>query len=203
MSCIDGTHIRIKAPHDDEPAFVNRKGFHSINVLLACNPNRSISYVSSHWPGSSHDNTIYLSSRLHTSFARGQYREKGIILGDSGYGQTDFVMTPLLNAGNAYEERYNRKHKATRVAVEQSIGELKSRCRCLHKSRCLPFIPTKCCHVIIACVVINNIAIKAKLPVIDVPVQNDDDDNYEGAPLPADRGGVDARQRLIRSAFSY
>ena len=35
--CVDGTHIRLKAPSENEPDFVNRKGFHSINVQGICN----------------------------------------------------------------------------------------------------------------------------------------------------------------------
>ena len=34
MGCIDGTHIRILAPHQQEWAYVNRKGYHSINVQV-------------------------------------------------------------------------------------------------------------------------------------------------------------------------
>ena len=34
--CIDGTQIRIIAPSNDENDFVNRKGFHSINVQAIC-----------------------------------------------------------------------------------------------------------------------------------------------------------------------
>ena len=34
---IDGTHVRITAPQENEPDFVNRKGFHSINVQAICN----------------------------------------------------------------------------------------------------------------------------------------------------------------------
>ena len=33
IGAVDGTHVRIQAPHEDEASFVNRKGFHSINVL--------------------------------------------------------------------------------------------------------------------------------------------------------------------------
>ena len=32
IGCTDGTHVRILAPSEDENAYVNRKGFHSINV---------------------------------------------------------------------------------------------------------------------------------------------------------------------------
>ena len=34
VGAIDGTNIRIKAPHEEEWAYVNRKGEHSINVQV-------------------------------------------------------------------------------------------------------------------------------------------------------------------------
>jgi len=36
IGCIDGTHVRIQAPTQDESAYVNRKGYHSINVQAVC-----------------------------------------------------------------------------------------------------------------------------------------------------------------------
>jgi len=36
IGAVDGTHVRIQAPHEDEASFVNRKGFHSINVQAIC-----------------------------------------------------------------------------------------------------------------------------------------------------------------------
>ena len=36
IGCIDGTHVRITAPHENEPDYVNRKGYHSINVQAIC-----------------------------------------------------------------------------------------------------------------------------------------------------------------------
>lgn len=36
IGCIDGTHVRIQAPSVDEPAYVNRKGYHSVNVQVTC-----------------------------------------------------------------------------------------------------------------------------------------------------------------------
>lgn len=34
IGCIDGTHIKITAPSNQEWAYVNRKGVHSINVQV-------------------------------------------------------------------------------------------------------------------------------------------------------------------------
>ena len=34
FGCIDGTHIRISRPHEWEASYVNRKGYHSINVQV-------------------------------------------------------------------------------------------------------------------------------------------------------------------------
>ena len=37
IGCVDGTHIRIIALHDNEADYVNQKGFHLINVQAVCN----------------------------------------------------------------------------------------------------------------------------------------------------------------------
>ncbi|WAR09501.1 HARB1-like protein, partial [Mya arenaria] len=36
ISAVDGTHVRIQTPSDDEEQYVNRKHFHSINVQASC-----------------------------------------------------------------------------------------------------------------------------------------------------------------------
>ena len=48
IGCVDGTHVRIQAPSEDEPSYVNRKGYHSINVQGICDHdgNSSIHYFS-------------------------------------------------------------------------------------------------------------------------------------------------------------
>ncbi len=36
IGCVDGTHVRIQAPHNNENNYVNRKRYHSINVQGIC-----------------------------------------------------------------------------------------------------------------------------------------------------------------------
>lgn len=33
IGCFDGSHIRINRPQEDEEAYVNRKGYHSVLLL--------------------------------------------------------------------------------------------------------------------------------------------------------------------------
>ena len=43
---VDGTHVRIQAPSEDEAVYVNRKGWHSVNVQVICNHEGTIVLIS-------------------------------------------------------------------------------------------------------------------------------------------------------------
>lgn len=66
LGVIDGTHIAITAlPARVESAYINRKGFHSINVQVVCNANMMITNINARYPGSCHDSFVYGSSKLN------------------------------------------------------------------------------------------------------------------------------------------
>lgn len=66
LSVIDGTQIAITAlPLEIENAFLNRKGFHSINTQVACNANMLITNINARFPGSTHDAFIYGGSMIN------------------------------------------------------------------------------------------------------------------------------------------
>jgi len=80
LGAIDCTHVAIKAPKQDEDAYVNRKGVHTINVQAVCDADMKLLNVVARWPGSTHDSFIWRTSNLHHLFDHG-YIQGGWLLG--------------------------------------------------------------------------------------------------------------------------
>ncbi len=55
VSCVDGTHIQFAPPSEREQDYLNRKGYHSINVQVMCDHQHKFTNVVARWPGSTHD----------------------------------------------------------------------------------------------------------------------------------------------------
>ncbi|CAL4091778.1 unnamed protein product [Meganyctiphanes norvegica] len=164
IGAIDGTHIPIKPPSHEEFIYVNRKRFHSLNVQIICNARHEIIDFNARYPGSTHDSYIWSNSYTRSLFVNGEFGES-LLIGDSGYTQEPFLMTPVNNPNTAAERRYNRSHRRSRVIVEQTFGILKSRFRCLHKSGgSLQYNPDKSAHIVVACLILHNMCIKRRIP---------------------------------------
>ena len=78
-------------------------------------------------PGSVHDSRILKNSDVYMKLLSGELQ--GILLGNSGYGITPFLLTPFLT--DAAEQNYNQIHKRARCTIERSFGQLKRRFHCL------------------------------------------------------------------------
>lgn len=75
LSIVDGTHVAISAMSKEiEHAYVNRKGFHSINAQISCDARMVITSVNARYPGSTHDSFIFLASRLY-AFLKNLYEQ--------------------------------------------------------------------------------------------------------------------------------
>lgn len=168
VGCVDGTQIKIKAPNVNEGEYVNRKGFHSLNVQMVCGPDFCITNVVAKWPGSVHDSRIFKESVLCREFENGHIQ--GMLLGDSGYSLKTYLMTPYLNPTEAHMQRYNTAHCRTRVLIEQTFGVLKRRFSCLHSE--LRLSPQRACVAVVACCVLHNIGINRG----DIISNSDDND---------------------------
>lgn len=63
IGCIDGTHIEIPAP-DNDNSYYNRNGYHSVIMQGVCNTKKEFIDVFCGWPGSSHDSRVWQNSPL-------------------------------------------------------------------------------------------------------------------------------------------
>uniref|UniRef100_A0A0A1XSF3 Putative nuclease HARBI1 n=2 Tax=Zeugodacus cucurbitae TaxID=28588 RepID=A0A0A1XSF3_ZEUCU len=57
VGCVDGTHVAIIAPSENRHLYLNRKGFFSINAMIACDHDMVIRCVDARY-GSSHDSFV-------------------------------------------------------------------------------------------------------------------------------------------------
>lgn len=163
---LDCTHIKIVSRGGSLAELYRcRKGYFSINVQAVCDASLKIRDLIVRWPGSVHDSTIFNNSHLCADFERGKYSPYHL-LGDSGYFNKNYLLTPFLNPQNSAEEAYNKSHISTRNTVERCFGVLKRRCPCLEKGITLKKTST-ILQVIVACVMLHNICIE--LNEVDPP----------------------------------
>ncbi|KAK3858137.1 hypothetical protein Pcinc_035646 [Petrolisthes cinctipes] len=203
IGAIDGTHVRISAPSEFEGEYVNRKGYHSINVQVIFDAKYKITDIVAKWPGSVHDARILNESSLNrVVFGRGMVPDGCHLLGDSGYPSKKWLLTPYLRPQPGPQSNYNRAHKITRSVVERGIGQLKRRFHVLHgEIRVQP--PSKVCQIIKVCAMLHNIC---KDRNIYIPAAEDDEEEVDD-PLPLQPPQPPAAQRpreglLYRDEFA-
>ncbi|XP_026737328.1 putative nuclease HARBI1 isoform X1 [Trichoplusia ni] len=189
IGCIDGTHIAIIRPSENEERFFNRKHFHSRNVmivsqyfwlLLNCNSllmklvkylcfiyfqiadsDLRILSVDASFGGASHDSFVWNQHPVKQHLIElNNNGETVFLLGDSGYAQREYMMTPIVDAHQGSpEEYYTKLHCTARNTVERTIGVLKNRWRCLIGHRVLHYHPDVAAKIINACCVLHNMCI--------------------------------------------
>ena len=190
-SCIlvvDGFHVRVCTPYVDEDDFVNRKNFHSINVQGMTDPDCKFADIVAKWPGGTHDSFIFSVSEVkhyleqnHTTI------EHSLVIGDSGYALKPYLMTPYENPTTRQQIRFNTTHKTCRSSVERSIRQLKRRFCCLKEG--LRVQPEKACLIIVACVILHNIA---KM-LDEEDFEEDDDVDFECDPVDPAQDSTDGK----------
>ncbi|XP_046370447.2 putative nuclease HARBI1 isoform X1 [Haliotis rufescens] len=203
---IDGTHVRIIAPSVDEPEYVCRKHFHSINVQIVFDAHYNILDIVAKWPGSTHDARILNESGVRTAFEQHFVPQGCHLLGDSGYPSRRWLLTPYLRPQPGPQTRYNRAHKRTRCVVERGIGQLKRRFHVLHSE--VRLNPVKVCKVVIVCAILHNICKQRNILLpggagdddrnSDDDDDDDDDNNNPPNHLPQAMGDG----RLFRENFA-
>ncbi|KAK2711288.1 hypothetical protein QYM36_012465 [Artemia franciscana] len=156
LGAIDVTHIPITAPQHSPETYINRKGFHSLQLQVVCQHNLKFIDCYVGQPGSMDDARVFWFSEIGTDLQTLFFPEDSHLIGDAAYPLSDRLLTPYRDTGNLTEcqVRYNFKLSSTRMSVERAIGQLKSRFRRL-KSFDSPDLAFICKSVIAACTLHN------------------------------------------------
>lgn len=177
----------------------NRKGYFSYNVQTVSSFDLKITNIVARWPGSTHDQTIFNNSRLKVRMESPLYRGY-YLLGDSGYRNSNYLLTPLLHPNNAAQQRYNNCHIRTRNTVERQYGLWKRRFPILALG--MRVSPDLVKTIIVATAVLHNIAIDVRE---EAPIQDNLPEEGEMEEVENEiNGGIDndnMRQRLINNYF--
>lgn len=160
LGAIDCTHVQLRAPPQNAVTYINRKGSHSINVQVVCDAAFKVIHVFANYPGSSHDSFILDNSVIPRVF-EGDPTVDGWLLGDDGYPLKTWLITPYVTPETRCAMSFNRRHSEARSVIQQTLGMLKMRFRCLDKSGgTLQYSPQKVGAFFVACCVLHNIAIR-------------------------------------------
>lgn len=196
VGCIDGSHIPIPGPSEHRAAYINHKGFPSIQMQAVCDDNLRFLDIIAGWPGSVHD-----SSPLYGLLEDGNLNNDHHLLGDSVYALAQYMMVSFQDNGHLTEEQgnYNTQHSSARMVIERAFGLLKSKFRRLHylDMRLMEKIPL----IVMACCVLHNFIIvieKIEVPVQDMEMDDPDDPvRLEGGPQPVNQRAALKREMLV------
>ncbi|KAJ8934733.1 hypothetical protein NQ314_013223, partial [Rhamnusium bicolor] len=171
VGAIDCTHIAIVAPPENDPhhlgdAYLNRKGFYSINVHVICDSDLKILGANARYPGSTHDSAIWSMSSINRcmrrNFERGDHTSW--LLGDSGYALKLWLLTAIPDAlDGSPGARYTLMLCRARNVIERYFGVLKQRFHCLLKHRVSHYNHAPRALIFNSCWVLQNICIGRNL----------------------------------------
>ncbi|KAJ8965380.1 hypothetical protein NQ317_015679, partial [Molorchus minor] len=170
IGAIDGTHVAILKPRLEEHNFINRKGFHSLNVQIICDHKMLIRNINANFGGSTHDSFIWRNSQIqdYLNHLHEQGERNMWLIGDSGYPLQPYLLVPIANAvEESPEHRYNMAHIAARNCIERCIGVLKTRFRCILKERTARYSPDFVAKLVTVCGALHNMCIIQNVPLFD------------------------------------
>jgi hypothetical protein len=136
IGAIDGTHVPISISPDKAAPFRNRKGTLTQNVMVACDFDLNVTFISTGWEGSATDARV-LRAAMNSGF---QVPPGKFYLVDGGYANTPSFLAPYrgvryhlkeYGAGRRrpqnYKEIFNHRHAVLRNHIERALGVIKKR----------------------------------------------------------------------------
>uniref|UniRef100_A0A3P9JC02 Putative nuclease HARBI1 n=1 Tax=Oryzias latipes TaxID=8090 RepID=A0A3P9JC02_ORYLA len=142
-------------------AHVHIQGRRSINIQLVGDADLIITNCVVKWPGSVHDARILRECFIQRAPNQPTGWDN---IRRQCYPLLPWLITPFLAASTPAQARFNTAHCKTRCAIERLNGVLKRRFACLNY---LLVEPQGACNIILACIVLHNIATRRNVPLCD------------------------------------
>lgn len=130
VGAVDCCYVPIKAPKEEQSAFLNRKEFHSVVLQGCCNNSMVFTHVHVGPPGGHmHNARIFSNSGLDDVIS--SLPEEFHILGNSAYPLQVNLMCPYTDNGQltGRQRHFNVTLSAARAVVEQAFAQLKEKFR--------------------------------------------------------------------------
>lgn len=175
IGAIDGSHIEIQKPKENQDSYINRKGYHSLLLQGVVDHNKRFIDVFCGEPGSLHDARLLRRSALYArNMENPGFMSDFFLLGDSAYPNLDWIITPFSDTGFLSEEQklFNKRISSKRVVVENAFGLLKGRFRRLKGLENFDF--QLCSEIILGCCILHNICQNDRMNVIEDIEENDE-----------------------------
>jgi len=131
VGLIDGTLFPLAfAPMLNGEDYFTRKGNYAVKGLIICDYSAKITWVEMGWPGSVHDNRVWLNSDVYLLKEK-YFNKKEYLLGDSAFSESS-VLAPAFKKGSNSNLRddqcyFNTKLAKVRIKSEHCLGLLKAR----------------------------------------------------------------------------
>lgn len=199
IGALDGTHIEIKAPSENQQSYINRKKYHSLQLQAVCNSEMLFTDCFAGYPGSCHDSRVLRNSPLGANGL--QLCNGNHIIADGGYPLRRWILTPYRDNGHLTQEQknYNYKLSSNRVVVERAFGLLKGRFRRLR------YLDTQkiqtAVEIIMTACVLHNVCLMQRDAVEDF-LETDDDLNQVAQNLQFPLQENDAEGTVQRNAIA-
>lgn len=163
LGAIDGTHIEIRKPRDDvHQAYINRKGYSSIQLQAVCTHELIFTSVYAGHAGSVHDARVFRLSPVAQYLANPDvyFPNDTHLVGDAAYGVQPQIMVPFKDDRHltARQKNFNFCLSSSRISIERAFGLWKGRWRSVLD--CLPMVKIeKIPEYLVATMVLHNICI--------------------------------------------
>lgn len=200
FGCVDGTHILIPGPTDDN-SYYNRKGTHSIILQGICDSQLKFINIYCGWPGSTHDAKVWQNCSVYNELCENPENllpPNSYLLADTAYPLRKFLMVPFKDNGHLTGQQrcFNKKLSSTRVLIENAFARLKGLFRRLKYLNIYTLKYSK--YLITATCALHNIAIDDKIEHVNEDNTDEENNiNFPENPVQDDNEAVIFRNAIM------